>query len=121
VPQCFFSNEVEKVTDNQDIPEIDFKFKSDIFEIKKTILEIIEVLIFDIKKDVCGFRFDREESEPLKGAERSDMEKAVRKVENMIQSKLLDTQTVIDTYYKDIKHQLNSDKVTLDIKYKDSQ
>lgn len=97
MPQCFFSNEVEKVTDNQDIPEIDFKFKSDINEIKKIIISIIEVLIFEIKKDVCGFRFDREESEPLKGAERSDMDKAVKKVSQMIESKLLDTQTVIDT------------------------
>jgi len=97
VPQCFFSNEVEKVTDNQDIPEIDFKFKSDIYEIKKILLSIIEYLIYDIKKDVCGFRFDREESEPLKGAERGDMDKAVVKVTNLIESKLVDTQSVIDT------------------------
>jgi hypothetical protein len=87
---------VEKVIENQDTGEIDFKFKSDIKSIKETILLIISDLIFDIKKDVCGFRFDREESEPLKGAERSDMLKAELKVTEMIESKLKSTQSVIE-------------------------
>lgn len=82
--------------ENQDTGEIDFKFKSDIKSIKETILLIISDLIFDIKKDVCGFRFDREESEPLKGAERSDMLKAELKVTQMIESKLKSTQSVIE-------------------------
>lgn len=87
---------MEKVIENQDTGEIDFKFKSDIKSIKETILLIISDLIFDIKKDVCGFRFDREESEPLKGAERSDMLKAELKVTEMIESKLKSTQSVIE-------------------------
>lgn len=45
-----------------------------------------------------GFRIDREESEELKGIEKSEMELAKEKVENMIAPRLAECESIISNY-----------------------
>lgn len=98
IPKCFIKNEIHKVTDeNQEsVEEYHFKFNDDVNQIKNSILDILWETIYDIKKDIVGFRIDREESEPLKGIEKRDMQNAEDKVSEMITPRLVDCEKVIN-------------------------
>jgi len=88
-------NEIIK-EENADTQDLVFKFSTDIADIKDIILRIINSTIFSIKKDVVGFRIDREESECMKGVEKNEILKAESLLTEMITGHLDQLHLVID-------------------------
>lgn len=115
VPSAFLKEDITKYDEENN--EISFKYRKDINESKKILVDNIN-LIMDISKDLLAISVDKEEPDKLKGISASELFQAKERVQLKVDKNFNQLKSVIDEYYNDIKILINSEKID-QIKYSD--